>query len=457
MMTLFPIEWLRFRRNPLNFWILSSFFVLLMVSATWSGLVAREYRHTESAPAIVHVGAHKVEMHDAPKVLALAEKASAYALASKAQTLHMPVLGGLALNVSQLDFISTPINASIRNRHTDGRTSDPLFNPLMHELGFLDFATLLALFTPLLIIALCYGLVQEDRESGVWRLVCTQSTQPWMLVFTALAVRFCLVLLLMFVSSSITFALDSGASLAALLQWLVFISCYALLWFAIVGLSLLQRISSGAAALAMLGVWLILTFAIPAGLSFAANQRSVMPSRLTAIIDIRHFQEQSNQQRQSLLSKWYTDHPEIKVPTTELAREITSLPAGLELDSKIRPLMISFDVARKSQFEFMEHWSALSPALAMILMADRLAGLDAPRYADFIEHVNQFEDQWRASFVPNIMANSPWPASDSEQLPRFVFNTQQDNLACLRLSGIQAFIALVLWGVLFTLRRQFTK
>ena len=457
MMTLIPIEWLRFSRNPLNLWVLALFFVLMTVSATWSGLVAREYRHTEATPVKIHVGVNQAEMHDAPKAHEPTEKSSAYALGSKAQALNMPALGGLALNVSQVDFLSTTINASIRNRHTDGRTSDPLFNPLMHELGFLDFSTLLALFTPLLIIALSYGLIQEDRESGVWRLVCTQSTKPWMLVFTALAVRFGLVLMLMFISSGITFAIDSGSSLAALAQWLIFISCYALLWFAIAGLALLLRISSGAAALVMLGVWLILTFAVPAGLSFAANQHSTMPSRLTAIIDIRHFQELSNQQRQSLLSKWYSDHPEITPPSTELAREISSLPAGLELDSQIRPLMVSFDAARKSQFEFMERWSALSPALAMVLMADRLAGLDAPRYADFIAQVNHFEDQWRARFVPSIMANSPWSANESAPLPSFAFNAQQDNAACWRLSGIQALIALAFLGLLFALRRQFAK
>ena len=149
MMTLIPIEWLRFSRNPLNLWALALFFVLMTVSATWSGLVAREYRHTQAAPVMIHAGVNQAEMHDAPKVHDSAEKASAYALGSKAQALNMPVLGGLALNVSQVDFISTTINASIRNRHIDGRTSDPLFNPLMHELGFLDFSTLLALFTPL--------------------------------------------------------------------------------------------------------------------------------------------------------------------------------------------------------------------------------------------------------------------------------------------------------------------
>ena len=77
MMTLIPIEWLRFSRNPLNLWVLALFFVLMTVSATWSGLVAREYRHTEATPVKIHAGVNQAEMHDAPKAHESAEKASA--------------------------------------------------------------------------------------------------------------------------------------------------------------------------------------------------------------------------------------------------------------------------------------------------------------------------------------------------------------------------------------------
>jgi ABC-2 type transport system permease protein len=327
----------------------------------------------------------------------------------------------------------------------------------MHEFGFLDFATLLALLTPLVIIALTYGLVQEDRESGVWRLVCTQTAKPWRLVYTALGVRYGLLLTVMIISSLLTFALDSGATGSAIGQWLLFISLYALVWFGIAGLFLLLPISSGAAAIAMLGTWLVITFAIPAGLGWAANQYAKMPSRMTAIIEIRHFQELNNQQRQEATTQWYANHPDIKLPTAELPRDIAGLPAALKLDSQIRPLMYQFDAVRKSQFEFMERWSAASPALAVILMADRLAGIDAPRYADFIHQVNQFEDQWRDFFVPNIMADNAWTQEQQQTAPTFSVDTLNKPITCWYLSLIQLITAIVLFSVLFLLRRRFAK
>ncbi|MDP3840456.1 MAG: DUF3526 domain-containing protein, partial [Methylococcales bacterium] len=385
MMNLISIEWIRFRRNPLNLWIVGVFVLLMTISAVWSGLTARDFRAKANAPVIVQHAVNQAEMHDAHKATDSSEKASAFSASSNAPPLRLPALGGLALNVSQLDFLSTNIKISTRSRHTDERNGDQLFNPLMHEFGFLDFATLLALLTPLVIIALTYGLVQEDRESGVWRLVCTQTAKPWLLVYTALGVRYGLLLAVMIISSLLTFALDSGATGSAIGQWLIFISLYALVWFGIAGLFLLLPISSGAAAIAMLGTWLVITFAIPAGLGWAANQYAKMPSRMTAIIEIRHFQELNNQQRPALLTQWYTNHPDIKPPAAELPRDIAGLPAALQLDSQIRPLMYQFDAVRKNQFEFMERWSAASPALAVILMADPLAGIDAPRYAEFIQ------------------------------------------------------------------------
>lgn len=457
MMNLISIEWSRFRRNPLNLWIVGVFLLLMTISAVWSGLSARDFRAKSNAPVIVQHAVNQAEMHDAHKATDSSEKASAFSASSNAPPLRLPALGGLALNVSQLDFLSTNIKISTRSRHTDGRNGDQLFNPLMHEFGFLDFATLLALLTPLIIIALTYGLVQEDRESGVWRLVCTQTAQPWRLVFTALGVRYGLLLAVMIISSLLTFALDSGATGSAIGQWLIFISLYALVWFGIAGLFLLLPISSGAAAIAMLGIWLVITFAIPAGLGWAANQYAKMPSRMTAIIEIRHFQELNNQQRPALLTQWYANHPDIKPPAVELPRDIAGLPAALQLDSQIRPLMYQFDAVRKSQFEFMERWSAASPALAVILMADRLAGIDAPRYAEFIQQVNQFEDQWRNFFVPNIMADSAWSKEQQQTAPTFSVDTLNKPTSGWYLSLIQLITAAVLFSVLFLLRRRFAK
>lgn len=459
MIKLLSVEWIRFRRNPLNIRIIGFFFVLLTISAVWSGLAAREFRSRASSPVTQQPATNQAEMHDAQKSSETAEKSTVFSASSALEPLRLPALGGLVLNVSQMDLLSPIVKISTRSRHTDGRTSDQLFNPLLHEFGLLDFATVFALLTPLAIIALTYGLVQEDRESGIWRLVCTQTSKPWRLVFTALSLRYWLLLLIGSIASMLAFTFDPGADAAATGQWLLMIAVYNLVWFSIAGLFMLLPISSGAAAIAMLGTWLVLTFAVPAGIGWAADRASHMPSRMNAIIDIRQFQEQTNQQREALLADWHQAHPEIRPAgqLKNLPREFNGLPATLQLDSRIRSLMVQFDETRKNQFEFMERWSSLSPALGLILMADRLAGIDAPRYADFVQAVNQFEDQWRDFFVPLIMSSAPWSEEQQKTVPRFNFASVDNSSACLRLTMTQLGTAVILLTLLFGLRGRFAK
>ncbi|MGZ4955749.1 MAG: DUF3526 domain-containing protein, partial [Methylobacter sp.] len=424
--------------------------VLLAGSAIWSGLAASEFRAKALQPQ--HQSGNnqvRTEMHDAPGI----GKAGDTAKLPDNATVRLPALGGLALSVRQMDLLGSELRISTRSRYTDGRNSDQLFNPLLRELGLLDFAGILALLLPLTVIAVTYGLVQEDRERGVWRLVCAQMPHPWLLVVAALTVRLAAVLIPAVLASLLAFMLDSGSTLYAATHWLIFVGVFAGVWITISGLFLLLPVSSGAAAVGLLGVWLVTTFAIPAGLGWAANEMQPMPSRLTAIVDIRRVQAQTSKQQAELLSAWYQAHPEIS-PVKEPSREIAGLPANLELDSKVRPLMYRFDEARKAHFEFMERWSALSPSLAAVLTADRLAGIDAPRYAEYIQQANEFEDRWRAFFVPRIMDKQNMPL-DHQQLPEAKPLPMAETVWTVILS--QSLTGTLLLLVLVTLRKRFGK
>lgn len=451
MMNLFQAEWRRFIRNPVNLWVIAVFFALLAASAIWSGVAASEFRARASQPQHQTSNSQvRAEMHDA---LGSGKGAVTSRLADST-TVRLPALGGLVLSVRQMDLLSSELRISTRSRYTDGRNSDQLFNPLLRELGLLDFAGILALLLPLTVIAVSYGLVQEDRERGVWRLVCAQMPHPSRLVFAALAVRLVMVLMPAALASLLAFMLDSGSTLYAATHWLVFVGVFAGVWIAISGLFLLLPVSSGAAAVGLLGVWLITTFAVPAALSWAADGMQPMPSRLTAIVDIRRIQAQTSKQQAELLSAWYREHPEI-APIKEPTREVAGLPANLELDSKVRPLMYRFDEVRKAHVEFMERWSALSPALAAMLTADRLAGVDAGRYAEYIQAVNQFEDRWRAFFVPGIMGQQGASVSDDKQQP--VMNPLSTTETVWTVITRQSLGGVLLLLALIRLRKQFER
>ena len=230
-------------------------------------------------------------------------------------------------------------------------------------------------------------------------------------------------------------------------------------WFALTGLFLLLPISSGAAAIGLLGSWLVLTFGVPAALHWAADQSQPKPSRMAAIIEIRRLQEASNQQRQTALSDWFKAHPDLlgDTPLAKLPREVAGLPTAMQLDHQIRPLMMQFETHRAERFGFMQRWCWASPALALALAADRLSGLDAPRRAGFVAAVDAFEDRWREYFLPQIMARAGWSEAQQAALPRFDFDQYFDVAELNGLIGLQALSAASMLAVLFALRQRFSQ
>lgn len=211
--------------------------------------------------------------------------------------------------------------------------------------------------------------------------------------------------------------------------------------------------------MAMLSVWLALTFMIPAILVSQADSAARMPSRLKSILAVRQLQETYGSQRQKFLAEWFESHPEIRsrVDIANLPREKTFLPGGQKLDAAIRPLMQEFEMAKQEQSLFLERWAMLSPPMATVLAADRLAGIDASRYAGYIRSVNEFEDRWREFFMPRIMSGSAWTAEDSTQIPVFVMQENDSDGVFRQLLWMQLVLAMILAGIFLLLRDRLNR
>lgn len=463
MMQLLRAEALRFARNRVNLYVLAAFGLLLVVSAVWAGLAARDYRAQVQAQA-----QHWGQVTDAARDAAAAASNAApdgakNALAaftlgrSDHAIARLPASGGLVLSVRQFERLSPELRVSVESRHADARKNDVLANPLLDGLGVPDFATVLALLLPLALIGLCYGLVQEDREQGIWRLVCTQCASLGSLLGAALLIRAGAVVGVAVLASALAFLLDPGATLASFAAWIGCLLVYTLVWTAIAGLCALPAWSSGAAAIGMLGIWLAVSFMTPAALAWVANTKDPMPSRLDAIVAMRVAQQDAEVATDDLVSAWYRDHPQDRNPAyTSHTWPVTFVPRFLAQDQVVRPLMRSFDDVRARQLETMEGWSFLSPGLALVMGADRLAGIDASRYLRYVDAVNRHEDAWRAFLVPRIMGYRGLSVDDMARLPRFDPASISDPPALnalWRLAGL----GLVLLGVAVAGRRRLRR
>ncbi len=177
-------------------------------------------------------------------------------------------------------------------------------------------------------------------------------------------------------------------------------------------------VSGAGAMLAALGLWLALSFAVPAALLLIAQQQAPTPSRLESVIDIRAAQHDSEDHEQALAQDWYAAHPEVAAqlpavwPASFVARVLDQALA-------LEPRAVELAESRLEQADLLSRWSWLSPGLALVLFGEELAGTDVASHVRYLEQVDVFEQRWRDFLVPAVMGRQGLSAARLEALPRF--------------------------------------
>lgn len=422
---LLAAEWLRFKANPANHWILGIFCLALLLNAAWAGWNAREFRlqqQREMAEWQQQLEGERTKLSAADPALLTAEKNARTAFdfaRHKAPPAQLPAREGLALSASAFKLFDTATRVTITNRHVDNRKSETLSNPQLDEIGDIDFATLTALLLPILCICLGYGLLQDDRESGVWRLTAMTHPRTWQVLAAALVIRWGAIVACLALSSALAFAVDNGSSLPAYLNWVSAGAGFAAIWIGLAGLYCLLPISAGASASAQLATWILSGFVVPAAL--AAHDGPPPPSRMTSIATMRAIQLDVDEQGQTLLTQWYAQNGHTPVPIRAHVWPVSFMPRYEAESLRTRPLFRQFDEVRVARDARLASWMWLSPGISLLNVADRLAGIDSARYLGYALAVDAYEDRWRAYFTPRIMFHGGLTHADLARLPTFEF------------------------------------
>lgn len=438
-MTLAPLvllEWRRMVRQPLARAVLPLLGVLLVCSAAWSGRTAAAYRarlaDTQAMLAMRRDSVQRTLPVSPVRQRAASQKAAelAYGVGrGELPTAPLPPSGGLALAVSRYQVLPTTMRASLEVRHVDGRLTGVLANPLLAGAGLPDLAAVVLVLLPLAVLALTCGLVQEERERGTWRLIRAQTRYAIShVLLVSLAWRGLAAFLVAWLACGVAFIIDPGATVTAFLLWGVALALFTTFWVAVGAMLSLLPVSLAGSATAALGVWLLLTFVVPSLVGQAAAATHPIPSRLETLVTVREIQQETEQRDAELLASWYAEHsawrPVDSLVPSPVTWPVTFQPRFLAQDARVRPLMHTFVEQQARQLRFAEHWAWMSPALALTIVGDRLAGIDAERYAAYFAAVNRFEDRWRAFLVPRVMTYRGLARADVDSLPTFALEAR---------------------------------
>lgn len=344
-------------------------------------------------------------------------------------------------------------------------TNDEIENPHNLLTGSFDLAFVLVYLFPLVILALSFNLLSQEKEQGTLALTLSQPLDIRSLVFGKVAVRFFLTVFLAVVFALLG-AVLSGVDLLAegsawhILCWILATALYGAFWFGLAALVNSFGKNSATNALTLAGVWLLLVLIVPALLNIITTTLYPIPSRVEIIQATRRAAEDADARSGQLLSKYLTDHPDL-TPTDTKAEfgEYFSriIVATMDAEKQTQPVLDDFNRQLANRHQLVNRFRFISPAVVMQETFNDLAGTGQPRYADFTKQTDEYHQAWRGFFYPRILRQDSIKPDDYAAIPRFNYNSELFeavwNRVFIGLNGLLVPTLLVFALALVNLRR----
>jgi ABC-2 type transport system permease protein len=293
----------------------------------------------------------------------------------------------------------TPLHRVFENYQVD--------NPLRLALVRFDFVFLVTLLAPLLLVALCAGLLGEEQRTGRLALLMAQGARPGRIVLARVTARTLLVVAPLGAALVVQALIGGGFGGARGPAFSVFIGA-ALLGFIVwaglcVAVNGLVRQGSNS-AVALFAVWLVLAAAGPSAIAAASQAMAPAPSRLAFLADARSAEIAAVKDAESLAQAYLNDHPELEqggfdVPGWAKSRYVVSH----QINEALAPLRSDFDESLGRQMALATALQGLTPTLAQSIAMTDIAGTSALAAFDRQSGARAEMESFRAAMGPAIM------------------------------------------------------
>ncbi len=376
----------------------------------------------------------------------------------------MPPTALAALSVGQSDLYPYYFQVSRSSKQTF-INNEEIENPTNLLAGKFDLAFVMIYLYPLLILALSYNLLSQEKEQGTLAMMMAQPVALKTFVFGKIGLRAALILVLAIGLSLLGF-LFSGVNLLAegalgrLLLWIGVVALYGAFWFALAVVVNAFGKSSATNAITLAGLWLLFVLLVPSLVNVAVTTLAPVPSRVEMIQATRRASAEATTKGSQLLAKYFEDHPEL-VPANgqpDMNDFYTKFIAvQTETERLVQPVLAQFDQQLAKQQTLINTLRFLSPAIVTQAVLNDIAGTSHARYQHFLSLVDRFHAAWQQYFNPRILKQTQLTASEFDQVPQFSFAEESVGTiaqrALLGLLGLLIPVALIGWFGVQRLRR----
>lgn len=366
----------------------------------------------------------------------------------------LPLLPLAALSTGQAAIYPDTAQVTMQNHRPDLLVGGEADNPLNLLNGPMDLAFVLVYLYPLFIVAVSYGLLSTERESGSLSMMLAQPVTLRQVVLGKIAARGILLC-----------GLASGASALAVLArsgnwqesaiWILAVVLYGVCWFAATAAVAGFGLGSTANAGLLTAVWLFMVCVLPAALNFVVSQIYPNPSSTQLLQASRRIGIEAEQRGEKVLDEYLTSHPGVASVQPGNFSSTARLYYAVHdaVARAIGPMIERFSQQQSRQQRFASHCRVASPAIAVQEVFDELAGTSASRYAAFVGEAEQFQTEWQAFFTSMIFRDAIMTTADYDALPTFHWREPKATGAR---RTIAALCALSAFGVLASLAAVYT-
>lgn len=406
------------------------------------------------AGALKRIEAQRAKVAEAERTGTVTDRYAGFPSTIRAPAV-LPVSPLALLAVGEMDLQPHTATVSLFTPAGAAAKGQELQSPVTLATGRFDLGYVVVVLMPLVLLALCHNQLGEDRERQRMPMLAAQAGLDGLL-WRRLALRGAVVALPLLVCSGAAAVWQGGgpAVAAGWLAWMLPSLAWGLFWLALCGLVGRWAAHGGTAAALLISCWLLLVMLLPAALGALAQTVSPPPSPLRAATALRTAEVQAERDRERILGRYVSDHPELRVSTAQDDVAWTrSYYAQMQfVQRELQPLRERAEADAQAHARLRAVLAWVSPAQAVERALQRAAGTDAGRYQAFAAQRAAFKQAWDAPLVAPLLAGRTLTASAFEALPRFAFREVQGADAGWAAAYLILLAALP-WGVLRRLER----
>ena len=349
-----------------------------------------------------------------------------------------------SLAIGQRDVNPSIQSVTIRGLEAQKYDSE-LNNPSNLLLGNIDFSFVLVYLFPLLIIAFTYNIISEEKESGTWKIVATQTNNTFSYIIKLFYIRILSMITLLTIVLLISIFLLNIPLDKSFFTFYILSVLYILFWFGVCFYIVSLQKNSNFNAVILLTVWLFLIVILPAAINTYIVNKYPVPEALELTVKQRNaYHEKWDMDKQTTLNKFYRHYPQFKnyaLPDKEFSwlwyyamqqmGDDESAVQSKELETKLKQ--------RNHASQFIAQFI---PTLHAQIQLNEIAKSDLGNQLLFLQKTKEFHEKMRLYFYPKIFDND---AVDKENWGKFKVETFSD---ASEISFGKAFLPLLLFNLL---------